>query len=359
MSSLFRIIMLPAEEGDCLVIEYGDPGKVQRILVDTGTTDTCKAIVKYLGDLPENQRRVELLILSHVDDDHIGGLMKLIKTNVPGLTFGDIWFNGWRHLPKPGVEKLGPVQGERLTEWLLQNKQPWNKRFNGGRIAVPNSGSLPSRSLEGGMNLTILSPGNKELSALRPKWEKLCRQAGLDPAKEPPAKPVTPPGFEVMGAVDIDDLASEPFRSDPSESNGSSIALLAEYDGRSLLLAGDAFSTVMQKNIDRLLNKKKDTLLKLDAMKLAHHGSKRNTSRALLEKLNCPRYLISTNGDTHQHPDAAAVARTIKFSKAPAELMFNYRTQYNDLWDDQGWMEEYHYQVRYPKTGKAGFTVEL
>jgi beta-lactamase superfamily II metal-dependent hydrolase len=359
MSTIFQVNMLPAEEGDCLVVEYGEPGKIHRILVDTGTENTCKAIVKYLGALPEKERTFELFILSHVDDDHIGGLMKLINVNVPNLYFDDIWFNGWKHLSSLGAEELGPVQGEMLTSWLVQNDLPWNKHFKGGRIAVSDTGELPEKTLGGGMKLTVLSPGYKELANLRPKWKKLCRQVGLDPALGPQPKPATPAGFESLGAVDIEDLAIEPFRADSSESNGSSIAVLAEYEGHSILLTGDAFPSVLIKNIDRIAENKKEKQLVVDAMKMPHHGSKGNTSRKLIEKVNSSRYLISTNGNVHHHPDAAAVARVIKFSRPHPELVFNYRTEQTEIWDDQGWIEKYGYHPLFPNTGTPGIMLEL
>ena len=55
------------------------------------------------------------LVITHIDFDHIGGVLSLLQDKDLGVTFHDIWFNGWRHLPGSGFEEFGPVQGEKLT----------------------------------------------------------------------------------------------------------------------------------------------------------------------------------------------------------------------------------------------------
>ncbi|MEZ5082471.1 MAG: hypothetical protein R2750_03330 [Bacteroidales bacterium] len=41
--------------------------------------------------------------------------------------------------------------------------------------------------------------------------------------------------------------------------------------------------------------------------KVSHHGSKSNISKKLLDLLDAKHYLISTNGDRHNHPDPEAI----------------------------------------------------
>ena len=67
----------------------------------------------------------------------------------------------------------------------------------------------------------------------------------------------------------------------------------------------------------------------MDALKLSHHGSRQAHSKALLDLLDCPRYLVSTNGYSHCHPDREAIARTILWGGDDATLYFNYRTEFN------------------------------
>jgi hypothetical protein len=132
-------------------------------------------------------------------------------------------------------------------------------------------------------------------------------------------------GFEGFGAVDIEALAVTPFDRDTSRTNITSIGFLLEYNGVRMVFTGDGD----------------------DALKVAHHGSDGNISRELLELIDCPRYLISTNGARHGHPDDVAMARILKFGGARKEIVFNYRDR-AALWVNADWKESYGYTVVAP-----------
>jgi hypothetical protein len=353
--TLFRIEMLPACSGDCIWIEYGSPQNPQKILIDGGFVDTYNAIRQRLQSLPTDQRHFELLIVTHVDRDHIGGILKLLSDPDIGVTFDDIWFNGWDHLPVSDLEALGPPQGEKLTDLLEKPNLAWNEEFNKKRASIPQTGPLTTYTLKSGIKLTLLSPGLKQLSELRPYWLKECRKAGLDPTYTPPPRKA-PVGFEILGSldIDVDALANSTFEEVATEANDSSIAVLAEFDGRQALFAGDANSVVLLGSIERLVGTGKNDRLKLDAFKLPHHGSKYNVTQDLLEKVNCKRYLFSTNGrGHHKHPDKEAVARVIKFGGPEPELIFNYRSIVNLIWEQPQLIKDYNYSVSYPKAGQT------
>ena len=78
-----------------------------------------------------------------IDNDHIGGILDVILDMPAGLTIGDIWFNGYRHLPRSDL--LGPDQAERLTEALDAKQMPWNVAFDRGPVMIPETGALPFR----------------------------------------------------------------------------------------------------------------------------------------------------------------------------------------------------------------------
>lgn len=356
MSKIFRIKMLPARNGDCFLIQYGDPRNPNKILIDGGTSGTYKDIQSELQKLPSDQHHFELLIVTHVDRDHIEGILALLTNSNNKVKFDDIWFNGWRHLPGSGFEDFGPVQGEKLTTLLIKSDISWNKRFNKKRVVVSKTGTLPSYDLQDGMKLFLLSPGIEQLKTLRPVWKSKCRKAGLDPSIVPKDPTPVPSGFEVLGPPNIEVLSNRPFDCDESETNGSTIAVLAEYEGRRILLAGDGYPNVILESIKRLVGSNEQ--LKLDAFKLPHHGSKANITRDLLERIDCKRYLFSTNGAYFQHPDKEAIARVIKFGGQKTQLIFNYRTKYNMIWDNKSLMKKYGYSVNY-SIDKSGQTIDL
>jgi beta-lactamase superfamily II metal-dependent hydrolase len=150
------------------------------------------------------------------------------------------------------------------------------------------------------------------------------------------------------------------YEPDSAPANGSSIALLAEYDGKGVLLGADAHSEVLEAGVQRLLAARGKRKLKLDAFKVCHHGSKYNNSPTLVDMLDCPRWLISTNGDKFQHPDRETIARILLSRKNDeTDLYFNYRSEYNGIWDSDRLRRDWNYRATYPKSEKGGIVVEL
>ena len=340
---MFQIEMLPAREGDCLWITYGDAAAPRHVLIDGGRKATAKTVRQRLKALGPNGR-LELLIISHIDRDHIEGVVGLLEAaGGLGVEVGDVWFNAYHHLLDDALEGFGAAQGERLSKALIDLKLPWNKAFGGGSVVLNKGGGLRKVELAGGLSLTLLSPTRQKLEDLRPVWEKECRLAGLVPGKA--GKPQgNPPELESFGAIDVDALAVLPFKADGSEPNGSSIAVLAEFEGRRVVLAADAHADVMAPALKALDG---GARVKLDAFKLAHHGSMANTSAEVVALVDCPRWMISTNGSYFEHPDQAAVARVVK-GAAGATLMFNYRSPFSQVWEDAGLQAEHGYKAVYP-----------
>jgi len=349
---MFEIEMLPAREGDCLWIRYGKARPPKQILIDGGRAATYKELKKRLVDLPANHRHFELFVITHVDRDHIEGAVSLLEDKKLPITFSDIWFNGFDHLKSAKLETFGAVQGERLSMALLKSKAKWNSAWKSKAVAV-RKGSLPKITLTGNLTLTLLSPDQQKLLDLIPTWVKECKDAGLIPGTKARIKDLK--GLEHFGGINIDQLADAPFAKDTTKPNGSSIAFLAEYDGKRVLLGADAHVDCLLPSIRRLLKRKKR--LSLDAFKIPHHGSEGNLSKELLDVLDCPKYLISTNGSYFKHPRAMAIARILKHGGTEKTLYFNYASKYTKLWTKDKWCSDYGYSVVLPNGTENGTLV--
>ena len=359
---MFRIEMLPAREGDCLIVSYGEEDSPRRILIDGGRKATYRDLKGYFAALPEAERVFELLIVTHVDRDHIEGILALFDDPELPIRFKDIWFNGYHHLSDE-FEEFSAVQGEKLTEHLTKGVDrglfQWNGHFGEDyqeAAALPKSGELLEVALEGGMVLTLLSPSREKLHELISEWDAQCRKAGIvagfdysQPEQD---------GFEHFAAIDIEELAAKPFEPDPSEPNGSSIAVVATYKEKSALLSGDAHVDCLMESIAQLSDQ--DDKPKLDVVKLPHHGSRKNVSKELLDSFHCSNYLISTNGSYFNHPDPVAMSRLIKFGGLNTKIWFNYLSEETELWQVNSWMEDFDYQLKFPSTDSNGFqTINL
>ncbi len=349
MSSLFSIELLPAKDGECLWIEYGDASKPHRILIDAGREGTHKEVMKRI-EAAAAPVHFELIVVTHIDLDHIGGVLKLLAMKKPPLTAGDIWFNGRRHLDEDAPVPRGPLQGEELTSFLEKLNLPWNEAFRPGdagpprAVAIGAGGERPNKTLPGGMSLTVLSPSREKLRELAPLWDEEVRKwrerGGLRPGgtalrADEPAK-----------RLNFESLAAAPFTPDDSPFNGSSIALLAEFDGKRALLGADAHPDLLLEGI-RVTAPSPGGRLQLDAFKMPHHGSRYNINREIVEAVDCPRFLVSTDSSRFGHPDPEALARVIKFGGERPELIFNYRSEKTLAWKKPVWMKKYGYSVRY------------
>ena len=369
---MFRIEMLPANEGDCLWIEYGDPASPRRMIIDAGRKEGYRTLADRLAVLKEP---AELFVMAHIDDDHIFGAVPLFADQrIDKKLFKDIWYNGYTHLDRqiarrPAPDKLGPVNGEIFAALLLRGRYPWNESFDSGAtVVIPETGKLPSielgDKLEDKMTLTLLSPTWASLTALKKFWEKELEDlenetlapGDAEAALEIFAERATLQPDVLGDSDDVEDLIEEDYKSDDKAPNGSSIAFLAEHDGHAVLFTGDAHPPILEQSIEQLLKERGEKVLKVDAFKISHHGSKHNTSTKLLNLVDCRRYLISTNGSRHKHPDGQAIARIVYRNyenPEPTHLYFNYKTTYNSKWDKDELREEWNYKTHYPPQGSV------
>lgn len=375
---MFRLEFLPAQQGDAIWIEYGAPDAVHRILIDAGTPATAPLLCQRIEALDPSNRHFDLLVVTHVDTDHIGGVLKLLSRLPAGLQFDDVWFNGWPQIRKARSSRLGPIDGEILSVALRKLEWPWNQHFHDQAVMVPKSGAPPEKKLRGGMRLTVLSPGDAQLADLRDEWKTVVKDAGLDPKtkdgwrkllEKAARKGVT---SSILGEPKVSTLARSKFEPDDTVANGSSIALLAEYDGKSALLTGDAYAPVLLEAINRLCKARRTSRLKVDVLKLPHHGSRGNVNKELLAKVPAHTYVVSTSGAVFGHPDDEAIARvltaptrwtkTVYFNYTSATIAKNYEKRKKrkpPKYDKTGLRRQFNCDVKYAENDKAGVVLML
>ncbi len=390
---MFRIEMLPAAHGDCLWLEYGSGREIHRILIDGGPAHAYPALRERILHLPAGERCFDLLVITHIDADHIEGIIRLLlDAEALDCRFERIWFNGRDQInavPDPAGAALGGVQGELLGMLIADYEQRtatkvWNLGFDQALAAIDRSKpALPVVELPGACRLTLLSPDHERLLDLKDNWARELKAARVpsgDVAKLrerlAASRSLRPLG-DVLGAEDdLDSEASDsdeadadlaytlgggsgepgadaPFGSDTSRANGSSIALLLEYPASQpevrFLLTGDAWAPVLEASLDRLLAP--GARLAVDGFKLAHHGSVANISEALLARLQCANYLISTNGAIFHHPHARCVELLLKSHPGPGKprLHFNYLSATTEAWSRKADQTARGYLAFHPK----------
>jgi hypothetical protein len=323
------IRFLHALHGDCILITIGSEEPLKRILIDGGPPGTFKArpsgdLRAVLAELLEQGKYIDLVILTHVDDDHIGGLIKAFEyEDGLALLAKKVIFNSGRLIheyfnvaPDLSKEIEGNFNQSQSTsigqgntlERLLENKGIWHQE-------IIKQGDT---YLLDGAELLFLSPNEAELNRLLGEW-----------VKEFPIQ------FTSHKKTDWGDsyeklLSADTFVEDDSDTNASSLAFVLKVDGRNYLFLGDAHPTTVSMGL-KLFKYTVETPLEAELVKVSHHGSKGNTNSELLQLVDCSRFVISTDGSRHGLPDKVTLARIHKHN-SDAVIYFNYEVLIGELY---------------------------
>jgi hypothetical protein len=363
---VLTVELLPAGYGDAVLVTYGAAGaEPHRILIDGGQAQSFDAVAQRLRSF---KGPIDLFVVTHVDTDHVGGAVRLLASKALPARIRGIWFNGFVHL-NAARGMLGPIHGEKLTALIVKSGLPWNEGWPwpdgvpegvpagiGGPVVVGDQ--LPVMALPGGATATLLSPTPQKLVDLLPVWEEVVEKAGLRPdvkATEEDEVPVVAPGL--LGGVSLEDLAALDTDDDGAEANGSSIAFVFEFEGVRVLFGADAHSDALGAGLTAMAGPDRGKV-RLDACKLPHHGSKGNCTRAVVDLIDCPVWMISTNGRRFHHPDDEALARVVHGRDHP-QLVWNYRSDRFAAFTKEYPPAESGYSVVVPDEGAEGITVRL
>ena len=349
-----KLEVLPAKKGDCLILHAGTDDEPGLILIDGGPAGVSgDTLIPRLEELREERGlgegeplEIELVIVSHVDDDHINGIIDLFEAikerrdaRLPPLfKVNELWHNSFDRIL--GNDETGALVGgsaqfgaastdemNSLVEEAEEGAQtdhakilasvkqgddlkrladnlgiPVNRQF-GGQLIRTAPGETVSRTVAG-IELVVVGPRQAELAELQEEFDKWL-------AKQPFAER-TP--ASLLAGLD-----------DESAANLSSIVLLARKDGKSFLLTGDARSDkVLEGLADCGLCGPGETL-EVDVMKMPHHGSIRNLDDEgdFLGRVTSPNYVFSGNGE-HSNPDREAF--DLLFKTRPGAEMNLYLT---------------------------------
>ena len=103
-----RIKFLQALNGDSIWISYLENDTPRNILIDGGVGNTYKDKLKRNGELfhtidtiTQLGQHIDLLILTHFDDDHIGGILRWFNNDksAPSLV-KNVWFNSGKEIER-------------------------------------------------------------------------------------------------------------------------------------------------------------------------------------------------------------------------------------------------------------------
>lgn len=317
-----------AECGDAIRIRYiGNDDNPHNIFLDSGYERTYRHILRQeIYSLIQAGESIDLWVISHIHDDHIGGAVKYIKS-IENQEIKDIvnkWFyNPPRNYPIQSNKEVNNIssaasigQGDKLYDFLCRNNKLREKDI---------TTDLGEQDFFG-MRINILSPTSSILAELRNKF-----QSGI-PFDENEVDTISYATSAVGFDYDkkIEDFNLYDFCEDTSLENGSSISLLFEYKNKKVLWLADSHPSTIIRSLKQK-GYSEINPLNCDYAVLSHHASKGNNSSLLFNMIKCDKYVISSNGENkYCLPNKEVFARIVRNGHRALDnkyfLYFTYNT---------------------------------
>lgn len=272
VTKMIEIYNYCAGRGDCIRIRFtGISGNIRNILIDSGTTQFGPRLSSICDEVKKHQEMIDVMIITHVDSDHLGGLLWNLRIGKV-LPITEVWMNHGKR--SEGDVSLSVRQRDEVYSRLLKTEIPVNSAVAGN-----------TRTVDGMMFQVLWPDFSAIVNAKRINSVQLSRHSDW--------------GYSIQELMDM------PIKSiDTSPSNRASIVVKVQYESKSFLFTGDAWAEDLSEVV---------TDDHFDFMKLPHHGSIRNFPEELLGKVECQNYMICTDGVNH--PDKQTIAKLISGRK--------------------------------------------
>jgi hypothetical protein len=322
---IFSLDVRRARKGDCLLVHYGSTDDPGLVLIDGGPSQVYKPhlkprlaqIRKARGLGSDESLPVDLMMVSHIDDDHINGILELTKELVDAkaseqplpLKIRSLWHNTFDDIigntPKellaavtaafgaaslssePDTEGLEPEaarvlasvgQGFKLRDDARNLQLRINPQFGGKLVMAEKKGD--SINIGKGLKFTVAGPMKAELVALQKDHDKFLKKNKDDKKTKAALAAFT----------------------DTSVPNLSSLVLLVEVGKKSMLLTGDARGDKILEGLELVGLLKKGGKMHVNVLKMPHHGSDRNMDPIFFRRITADHYVFSGNGE-HGNPE--------------------------------------------------------
>lgn len=369
-----KITLLPSEKGDCLLIESGDVA----ILADGGMPGSYVSEVRpFLGRWAAAGGVLDLVYVSHVDQDHIAGVLQLLEDTVqwrvhkhkvangrPSTNpkFDEppavkrIWHNSFKALVPENGGEIATMLASRANSLSssgnpaalklaaaysnIANSIPEaikvSRRIAADQLDIPLNGEFrkllamvrdtttPIKLKPGSkLSIRVIGPFEKDLEILRDYWN-----AWLQDAKNAGAVKKLNDWLEKTrtglpaGTLDLTIDEEIGRRSKVTEPNLASLMLLLEESKPGgvarAIMTGDGHHE------DILAGLKHHGLLPdgqglhVDLLKIQHHGSEHNLDRAFVKRITADHYVFCANGE-HENPDLRILEVLLNSRLGPAD----------------------------------------
>jgi hypothetical protein len=310
----FTLEALPAQHGDSLMLHYGTRENPGLVLIDGGPSKTWKTSLeprlKALRAARGSGFRIDLLMVSHIDDDHIVGIVDFTGAWLTARADGEAWPYPVAQLWHNSFERLSENDLTQVTASVMASTGGTGNvegiDFDDDETVDPKEAKAASKVLASVAKGARLRNDAKALN--------LNKNVGFDGLVRPGGAtapyPIGPElKIHVAGPLteQLDALRAQFARElppgsplaayvDESVPNLSSIVALATYKGKRILLTGDARGDYVLKGLEAEGLLDANGGIHVDILKLQHHGSVRNTEDEFYRRVTAEHYVVSADG---------------------------------------------------------------
>jgi len=317
-----KINTIQAEHGDCFILEFGTEANPKYILIDGGPSAEIyeHCLKPQLQKISDNGGKLEVLVLSHVDKDHVKGLLEFMAEleeskqdeTTPLIKIEQCWHNSFDKTldTESNIEtRINSIfsnsqsqnslantnfiiksinQGNKFKHRCKQLLIPINSTFNNELISVED---FPDPFTIDNITIQIVGPTKINLAKLKKDWEKWFEKhedelSGIDPA-----------------------LASY---ADNRAPNLSSLMFVVNQNGKTILFTGDGRGDhLIDGLIEQGLLHDEDDSFYVNVLKVPHHGSENNVEKKFFKQVLADKYIISANGK-NDNPDIATLKMIVE-----------------------------------------------
>ena len=275
-----------AYQGDCIWVRC-IAEKNTNIVIDAGPSTFASGFRNLVRKIIENKEKIDLLVFSHIDDDHIRGCIRYLQ-EVKESIIEKIWINGYGTNVYSNIQEHSVNNVSNLVSLIEKRKIPIEYPIFEGKEYIFCGGLLK-----------VIGPTEKAVLELA---EQIKTSRNLQEHTSN------------LHLGNIDEVV-DVYNSDMSKTNRASIILVLEFENKRLLFSGDSTSENILYAISKYYASNK-----FDIVKLPHHGSPRNISRELIREIKAERFIISTNKTV----DKVTFRRFVE-EREHTELMLNYK----------------------------------
>ncbi len=277
-----EIDFLPVGEntknGDAIAVRYGVEGEYTIMVVDGGHKDSGDKVVSHVKEY-YGTTYIDYVVNTHPDSDHVSGLITVLNE----LEVGKLYMHlPWEHSAEiKDLFKDGRITDNSLAEKI---KNSLNKAHELYELAL-EKGIPVEEPFEGTTigQFTVLSPDeNWYVNELVPDFPNMPKKKEQNILQ----KSLSETYAKILAWIDENwdtETLSENY--DPTGArNESSVVLYGDFDGTKVMLTGDAGKDALTRASYYAETLKID-LTQCSLIQVPHHGSRRNVSPSVLDKI--------------------------------------------------------------------------